>query len=129
MDLTITVPVQVSYQKIADTMCSAVEAGSRYWCGGEVTSLQRHDFKFWYADPGFWALSNFSARFTHDGSGSSEGDNNVTTFIGPKDLKEGLILMARDYPHHFADMINDNGDANTGDVLLQCVVLKDVVFG
>jgi len=123
------VSVHVSFQRIADTMVSAFEGGSKYWCGGLVEAKQEKDFDIWYADPKFWALPNFEVTFHHDGLTSDEGANDHTTHIGPFNLKRGLTIMSNKYPSHFADMLNEEGDANTGDVLLQCVVLGDVIFG
>jgi hypothetical protein len=128
MEKTLALTIQVPFARIADAVCSAFEGGSAYWCG-TVTSPQKENFEFWYADAGFWALPDFSATFNHDGEGSSEGENNVTTRVGPKKLREGLRIMAEKYPSYFADVLSGEGDANTGDVLLQCVVLGDVLFG
>jgi len=44
-------------------------------------------------------------------------------------VKRGLQLMADKYPKHFADFMNENDDAITGDVFVQCCVLGDVVYG
>lgn len=44
-------------------------------------------------------------------------------------IAQGLDALARDYPRHFADLINDNGDALTADVLLQCCLFGELVYG
>tara|TARA_B100001287_G_C22686600_1_gene534197 strand:+ start:17793 stop:18380 length:588 start_codon:yes stop_codon:yes gene_type:complete len=44
-------------------------------------------------------------------------------------IQIGLEIMAENYPRHFNDFINQGGDAITSDVMLQCMVLRDVIFG
>lgn len=44
-------------------------------------------------------------------------------------LKEGLSLMAEKYPKHFSYFMDENEDANTGDIFLQLCVFGEVVFG
>lgn len=44
-------------------------------------------------------------------------------------IREGVKIMARDYPLHFSNMFNESGDAETGDVLLQCCVFGKIVYG
>ena len=44
-------------------------------------------------------------------------------------MMKGSQIMANKYTWHFDNFINDNADAETGDVFLQCSVLGDIVFG
>lgn len=44
-------------------------------------------------------------------------------------LKRGVAILALDHPHIYADWISDNDDAMTGDALVQCAVLGDIVYG
>lgn len=44
-------------------------------------------------------------------------------------IKKGLQVMADKFPKHFADVTNDNADATTGDVFLQCALFGDVIYG
>jgi hypothetical protein len=37
--------------------------------------------------------------------------------------------MAADYPRHFADLVNENDDADTGDAFVQCCVFGEVIYG
>lgn len=41
----------------------------------------------------------------------------------------GCELMAAKYPHHFANLITDNSDCETGDVLIQLALLGDIIYG
>lgn len=40
-------------------------------------------------------------------------------------LERGLAVMAAKYPHSFAELVLDLGDAHTGDLLIQCAVFGD----
>jgi hypothetical protein len=44
-------------------------------------------------------------------------------------LQGGLDFMANNYAQHLSDIIEERGDAITGDVLLQCSLLGDVIYG
>lgn len=44
-------------------------------------------------------------------------------------MVRGFDIMAEKYPQHFQDFINEDMDAITADVWLQCCVLGEVVYG
>lgn len=44
-------------------------------------------------------------------------------------IQHGLTVMREKAPRHFADFINENDDAVTGDVFLQCCLFGEVVYG
>lgn len=44
-------------------------------------------------------------------------------------LKRGLAILSLDYPRVYADWIKENDDALTGDALVQCALLGEVVYG
>lgn len=44
-------------------------------------------------------------------------------------LIRGLNIMAEKYPRHFADFLQQNSDAITGDVYVQCCVFGDAIYG
>ena len=41
----------------------------------------------------------------------------------------GIEVMAARFPRHFANLITDNSDAETGDVLIQCALFGDIIYG
>jgi hypothetical protein len=41
----------------------------------------------------------------------------------------GIEVMAEKYPHHFADVVAENDDADTADVYLQCCLFGECVYG
>jgi len=44
-------------------------------------------------------------------------------------LDRGVRILQERYPHHWADILEENSDAITGDVLLQCAAFGDIVYG
>ena len=44
-------------------------------------------------------------------------------------IARGLNVLANRYPRHFADLVNENGDLTTADVLLQCCVFGELIYG
>ena len=44
-------------------------------------------------------------------------------------MRHGLHLMSVKYPNHFADVMDENDDADTGDVFLQLSLYGEIVFG
>ncbi|NQY04269.1 MAG: hypothetical protein HRT76_13590 [Halieaceae bacterium] len=46
-----------------------------------------------------------------------------------KRVIHGLGVMSRTEPRHFGDWINENDDAITGSVFVQCAVFGEVTFG
>lgn len=46
-----------------------------------------------------------------------------------KDVRKGLRLMKKLYPHHYADLVTENDDLETGDVWLQLAVFGELIYG
>lgn len=44
-------------------------------------------------------------------------------------IKKGLAKMAKEYPRDFADLVEENDDAITGDIFLQLAVFGEVIYG
>lgn len=43
-------------------------------------------------------------------------------------IEKGLKIMAKKYPNKFNEIISDDYDETTGDVLLQCALFGDVIY-
>jgi hypothetical protein len=46
-----------------------------------------------------------------------------------KAIKRGALVMAKKYPREWFNLVNDNFDATTGDVFLQCCVFGETLYG
>lgn len=87
----------------------------------------------WYDDQAFIASPDFAFTINYDDpDGDEEGDATGMKTIRHADIQLGLQTMAKDYPDHWADLINEDGnraDAITYDVAVQCIVLGSVIYG
>lgn len=68
---------------------------------------------------------------THIAKEYDESDGKIIARypVNLKTLKIGLQKMATEYPKHFADIVNDNDDADTADVLLQLSTIGELRYG
>ena len=82
-----------------------------------------------------WAaiLINGGTLVVYDGyemeSELNEGEDPTKHYLTLKDVRKGLRLMKKKYPHHYADLVEENDDAITGDVWLQLAVFGEVIYG
>jgi hypothetical protein len=127
-----TLSLSIPSQQIADQFVTAIEGGSNYWCRsfkllspGDIAWDDPADKGPWYANPRRYEDPDLKIEVTEDEAEDGEGVH----IIGQAEIAKGLAIMAEKYPHHFADMKAETGDAITGDVFLQCVALGEVVYG
>lgn len=117
--LNVTIAFKLSEGSLHDHVTSAIEGGSNYWARIDVG---KHE-------PGW--RNYFTAKFTiiedsDEKAGAIQGNSYELTL---DKLKAGLQVMADKYPHHFVDIIRETGDATTGDVLVQCALFGEIVYG
>jgi hypothetical protein len=137
--ITLNIPIE----RVQDLLCDALEGGSNYWC--EIKSYnypagetkKSLNIKFQHLEIPFKGGS-LTIRDTEE-----EADLNLAKKKGCADLKtklndkilnlqsitKGLQIMANKEPRHFADFMQENDDADTGDVFLQCCLFKEVIYG
>lgn len=126
---------KLSYQYISDILVGAFEGGSNYWLSS-YKKIQP------IAEP----LKEAGERLGIEGAVASyqvypfiEG-NGLTLFVSEDEthkpytlnleaLKKGLDVMKTKYSRHFMDITNENDDATTADVLLQCSLFGEIVYG
>jgi hypothetical protein len=111
--------VEVTEQNLHDQITAAIEYGSHYWARIDTHAHKRG-----------WA-NYFTATFEiHEISDETKGaiHGKSYTLSIPK-LMQGLAVLAAKYPHHFCDILKEDGDATTGDVLVQCALFGDIVYG
>lgn len=137
--MTTRITVEVTDERLAEVLCSACEGGSGYWAKqddgkespyrfadvGGRTSIISHL-------PGSGPLElvpDFDVAIT-DFEDSTRGTRRPKKHrLTPAKLRRGLQVMAEKYPKHFADVVTGNGDSTTGDVLLQCALFGELVYG
>jgi len=128
----VTTEVEIPLERVADMLCCAFEGGSNYWYHIKVKKAPEQ-FTFRYMPDLMEKPTSYTDFPTNRGGYLIVGDNEDSMPDGLLDLgtiRAGLQLMASDkWSHHFKNLMNDNDDAETGDVFLQLCLWGDVVFG
>lgn len=123
------IAVDVKPKMVANALVSAFEGGSNYWIQNVIIHPPKEEDQVKHLDgETFWPR--------YDGPLCPGGvlkikavDSNKQSNLHSGSIMEGLRVMAREHPRHFADMLSGEGDATTGDVLLQCCLFGEVVYG
>lgn len=118
-DVKVTFPFTES--KVFCLLTSAFEGGSNYWIQDvDVEGVPAEAWRFIQDVP-----------LIEDGvlwvSVSEEDGKRYR--LDWEAIVRGLIAMSKLEPRHFFDAANDDGDAITGDVFLQCCLFGEVVYG
>lgn len=127
--ISINVKHEISLDRIANLLCSAFEGGSNYWYQIDkfikptnMTFQTDEDQIFRHLD---YPLNEGGALIISD----IEGDEDKPKRLDMEAIKKGLQIMAEKYPRNMGDFLNDNDDAETGDVFLQCCIFGDAIYG
>lgn len=147
MGVTVTVKQEVEWKRIKDLLCCALEGGSGYWAQinnrdgihlapGLAYADFREDGKMQEPDNYFHPYEIIPTvegcsieLFDATGEADSVPEHPQPWILNRESLERGLQVMADKYPHHYANFVQENEDAETGDVYLQCCVLGEIVFG
>jgi hypothetical protein len=118
-------------------LTSALEGGSNYWymiTGAQFPEgITREDFREGgrFTDPNdYWHPTQIIPF--HPGCGlliTDDEEDMPVKLLDKAALEAGLEIMKRDFPRHYNDAMEENDDADTGDVFLQCCVFGKLVFG
>lgn len=138
---TVNTTVSLEDSRISSLLCTAFEGGSNYWYCQIEPCLEEHilleDFCKGgrFSDPEeYWHWTQLvplhpgCSLLIRDQEDPVEG-HPYPYVLDRKSLEKGLQVMAEKYPHHFADVLNHNDDAITGDVFLQCCLFGEVIYG
>lgn len=124
------ITVTVSDERLAEVLCSAYEGGSNYWAKQEDGKDSPYRFAETPIALGgipvapLELIPGFVVTIT-----DREADPPKRHRLTEAKLRRGLQVMAEKYPKHFADVMTEEGDADTGDVLLQCALFGKLVYG
>jgi len=134
VNLTVTIKQEISLYDVECLLCSAFEGGSNYWY--EIVEFVKPSKKDLYVGDDMddkhklfphlqYPLSEGGAVMVQD----KEGDDENVYRLDLPAIRKGLQIMAENHAHHFANVLTGNGDAETGDVFLQCCLFGDTVYG
>ena len=126
--ISLMVPFHVTVERVKDLLTCAFEGGSNYWVEVAERVGEAQDRK--------QAPFLCDCPFVKDGylkikEKSDEAEDGIGGWfnIDPETIKTGLAVFAQKYPKAFADFVNENDDAGTGDTFLQCVCFGEVIYG
>jgi len=116
--IQIKMTVELDRQRVVDTLINALEGGSNYWLTSY--SLGKGDIETCLNE-----LLNGKRDII-----VKENDRDEKSYIvGVRDIETALQDMANRYPWHLKNLVDENDDAETADVLLQLAALKEIVYG
>jgi hypothetical protein len=129
-NFNIVTTVEISEQRIRDTLCTAFEGGIGYWA-------RCPEYGYTVASPAEWPVVSYyyehavhpQGYVTIEDIEDDEDGKKPRYRLDRESIAVGLRIMAADYPRHFADLVNENDDADTGDAFVQCCVFGEVIYG
>ncbi len=125
----ITTPFHITIEVPGQYLADVLEgAGSRYWCERLRFDAERCDgLTCWEA-----LLAGKIDRVRVIVDPELEPDQRSKRYAVTRASLLRAVQVIRDkYPHHIAGVLGNDSvlDANTGDALLQCAALGDIVYG
>lgn len=118
------VPYQLDAQRVADTLCCGLEGGTGYWA--QIDNVKGPGY---HADKCEEIAAGRGHLLITELESGEDGKPDAQHKLDRAALLRGLEIMAREYPRHFAAIIEENEDAETGDVLMQCALLGKIIYG
>lgn len=138
-NLVITISQKISFDDIANMLISAFDpavASTNYWCsinGYTKPKMLNYQYDkevcYRYCD---YPLNTGGAIILRNNEPETDehGEEYYPTYrLTFLSIRHALELMADQYPRHFANLVGDNADGETADVLVQLAVLGDIVYG
>lgn len=135
--ISVTIKKEITLDSISCLICSAFEGGSNYWY--EIDQFVKPETFTFLSDEGDCDEGESPQVFKHIDYPLNKGgavivsvpedEDGKTYTLDLQSIEKGLKIMADKYPAHFNDFLNENDDACTGDVFLQCCLFDEVIFG
>jgi hypothetical protein len=126
---TVTTKVNITRDQLTDLLCCGLEGGINYWAtyrAGYNPSPEgiEHHSKGVYGGMPIYAVGH--PEYSLIIRDIEETKEHTLTL---KKLRLGIAVMASKFPDHFMYFLQDNCDAETGDVFVQCCVFGDIIYG
>jgi hypothetical protein len=119
-------------EQIADVLCSALDAayGSSYYWIEKMKKVSPTSWEF-DSEPRCEEGKHYRQDYPLNPGGALliSDEDNKDFRLDLNAIQRGLGILASKYPHHFADIIAGNADADTGDALVQCCLFGDIIYG
>jgi hypothetical protein len=125
----------ISNKRLRDLLVNALEGGSNYWIEEINPELKAGSTLKDFCEGGkeqpeddYFHWSQLVPT-TPGHSLLVKPEEFFPVALNLKALRQGANIMATNWPRHWANVLTENDDAETGDVLLQCAVFGDIIFG
>jgi hypothetical protein len=127
----------VTAERVTNLFCSSFEGSYSPWLNkvrnlsGEPVRTPDEKGYPWYSIPAY-VDGDFAFEVTYDDPNAEEDDDGnpgqKTMTLKRADIERGLEVLASKYPKHFADLMDENDDALTADLYMQCIVFGEEVY-
>ncbi len=129
---TPTIPNPITHDQRKNLLISAIEGGSNYWYllkDGACKQIRKYgrgtDDAF--SEKMWKAILAGETIEVHDYE--NEEDDAPLGTINLDKIYAGEAIIVNKYAWHFANIVAENDDAETGDVWFQLATLGDIVYG
>lgn len=122
--LVVPVTLPVKAYNLACVLCAGFEGGINYW-GHFVQSTHVKPPAGENAD-----LTRYYQPLLPEGSiGVWDAEESKARRIDLAGILRAIQIIADKYPRHLGDVLAGEGDAGTGNVLIQCAIFGEVRYG
>jgi hypothetical protein len=127
--------LEITDDQIKGLLCCAFEGGSNYWATIAKYDTGPHTFADFreggkFQLPGcYWHPAQLIPLVDGCAVVVKEPDSNEEYRLDRAAIERGLLAMQAKVPRQFANLLNDNADADTGDAFLQCCLFGELVYG
>jgi hypothetical protein len=119
MDFKIQAEVILTEDRIASILIGAMEGGSNYW----IDWISEQPYRNTEANN---CLSDYELVLPIDVViADTDSERHQLTV---EKLQSGLEVMAKEFPFHWNNLVSENDDADTSDVLLQLSLFGELVY-
>lgn len=132
MSFTVTVTQQIDPNKIVNLLATAFDGPCvADWAHAETNMPDDPDWS-WCEDKSEW--DNVRKCYVASMCGGDvilidHEDETERHTLDKASLERGIQVMADKYPKHFSNFMNENDDAETGDIFVQCCLFGKIVYG
>lgn len=116
--IDVTITFKLNEGMLHGHVVAAVEGKSNRWARIDVGEHQ----------PGWRNYLTAKFTITQNSNGTAGAVQGQTYELSLDKLKTGLAVLATEYPHHFKNIIAEDGDSTTGDMLVQYALFGTIVY-
>jgi len=140
-EFVVSANLNVPEQRIKELICCGMEGGISYWAeiidyefaGGLSMADFKQDGKMQEQGNNYFHPSEI-IPFSKGCSvvlrqTELEGEEADVWRLNRAAIVDGLRVMMNKYPKHASNFLDENEDAETGDVFIQCCLLGEVIYG